>query len=65
MRDRGPVGGERGRKEGEERRGKGRGELTSGLDNRWQSLNRIPPRAREMEERWKRGRGKLLRGEGK
>jgi hypothetical protein len=46
-----------------ERRGEERGrerELTSGLDDRQQPFIGIPPRAREMEERWRRGRGKLL-----
>jgi hypothetical protein len=55
--------GEGGRRE---RRGEGkRGGLTSGLDDQRQPLTGIPPRAREMKERWKRGRGKLLRGKRK
>jgi hypothetical protein len=62
MAGRGCVG-EGGRRE---RRGEGkRGGLTSGLDDQRQPLTGIPPRAREMKERWKRGRGKLLRGKRK
>jgi hypothetical protein len=49
---------EGGREEGEGKRG----DLTSRLDDRRQPLTGIPPRARGGGERWKRGRGKLLRG---
>jgi hypothetical protein len=42
-----------------------RGGLTSGLDDQLQPLTGIPPRAREMEDRWKGGRGNLLHGKRK
>jgi hypothetical protein len=51
--------------EGEEREKRGEGKLTSGLDDRRQPLTGIQPWARGGGERWKRGRGKLLREKGK
>jgi hypothetical protein len=52
-------------REGEEGEKRGEGKLTSGLNDRWQPLTGIPPRARGGGERWKRGREKLLCGKGK
>jgi hypothetical protein len=49
-------------REGEDEEKRGERKLTSGLDERQQPLIGIQPRARRGGERWKRGRGRLLRG---
>jgi hypothetical protein len=59
----GRAHGERGRRE---RRGEGKGGGAHlGIRRSAATVHRMTPRAREVEERWKRGRGKLLHGKRK
>jgi hypothetical protein len=54
-----------GKREGEGGREERGGEAHLGIRRPATTVHRITPRAREVEERWKRGRGKLLHGKRK